>query len=163
MSVTTVGATDSTSQAWWAEMIKRKENEEATGTSASSLDASAVSMDLSPMGQMMSKLSSLATSDPDKFKEVTAGIAEKLEAAAKEATGKDAEMLSQMASQFSKASESGDVSDLKPPKPPDQAGYDANGNETQAPPPPPEDGDQGGPSSAVKSVLDEIFSSISSL
>jgi hypothetical protein len=151
MSITSVSSTSSTDALWWLEAIKNRSSQQTQGTSqtTSSQDAAA-NIKLSPMGQMMSKLESLSESDPDKFKELTLQISEKLKTAASKATGKDAEMLTEMADQFAKASESGDMSALRPPKPPD-------GAHDQSAPPPPTRGQDGGPSDDVRSVMDDIF------
>ena len=58
----------------------------------------------------------LITSDPDKFKTVTADIAQKLKDAAGSKTGKQADFLNQLADKFSAASQSGSASDLPAPR-----------------------------------------------
>jgi hypothetical protein len=73
-----------------------------------------VAVDISKPGQLMGQLDSLAQSDPDKFKAVTADIAQKLKDAASSQTGARADFLSKLADRFSTASESGNASDLNP-------------------------------------------------
>jgi hypothetical protein len=77
---------------------------------------SAVSVDLSKPGQLFSQLQNLAQTDPAKFKEVTAEIASQLKNAASSHTGKQADFLNALAGRFDAASQSGNVSDLKPPQ-----------------------------------------------
>ncbi len=71
--------------------------------------------DVSKMGSLMSQLDQLSKSDPTKFKEVTSDIADKLSAEATSAGGK-ATFLSKLASDFTQASQSGDMSAFKPPE-----------------------------------------------
>jgi len=94
-----VGTTDSTSN----------------GTSVSAT-GTAVSVDLSKPGQLFSQLQNLAQTDPTKFKEVTAEIASQLKDAAASQTGKQADFLNELAGRFDAASQSGKMSDLKPPQ-----------------------------------------------
>ena len=77
---------------------------------------SAVSVDLSKPGQLFSQLQNLAQTDPTKFKEVTAEIASQLKDAAASQTGKQADFLNELAGRFDAASQSGKMSDLKPPQ-----------------------------------------------
>jgi hypothetical protein len=86
-------------------------------TTVGSTDAtSGVTVDISKPGQLFSQLSSLASSDPDKFKTVTADIAQKLKDAAGSQDGKRADFLNQLADKFSAASQSGSAADLAPPR-----------------------------------------------
>jgi hypothetical protein len=87
-------------------------------SNGASVDAtsSAVSVDLSKPGQLFSQLQNLAQTDPPKFKEVTAEIASQLKDAASTHTGKQADFLNALAGRFDAASQSGNVSDLKPPQ-----------------------------------------------
>jgi hypothetical protein len=86
-------------------------------TSVTSSDAAnGVSVDISRPGQLFSQLSSLAQSNPDQFKSVTADIAAKLKDAAGSATGSQADFLNKIADRFQSASQSGSISDLQPPQ-----------------------------------------------
>jgi hypothetical protein len=76
---------------------------------------SGVNVDISKPGQLFSDLSSLAETDPDKFKAVTADIAQKLKTAAGSATGSQADTLNKIADRFQAAAQSGNASDLAPP------------------------------------------------
>jgi hypothetical protein len=160
MSVQSVSAAESAKASWWIEALKKKEAEQKQGIVSMGELSPPATMDVSPMAQMLSKLDSLSKSDPDKFKEVTAQIAAKLEEAAKSATGRDAEFLSQMARQFSAASEAGDVAALEPP---DSATHQGYGQSGDTPPPPPDGALAGGPSEAIRSVMDGIFATIADL
>ena len=72
---------------------------------------------LSPFAQMMSDLQQLQQSDPDKYKQVTQQIADKLQSAAQEAAqdgdNAAAAKLNQLSSDFSKASSTGQLPDVK--------------------------------------------------
>lgn len=76
------------------------------------------SLDLSKPSEIYSKLQELASTDPDKLKEVCASIAEKLESAAESSSGNDSKMLSDLAEKFQNVADGGDLSQLKPPEPP---------------------------------------------
>jgi hypothetical protein len=76
--------------------------------------AGGVTVDISKPGQLFSDLSSLAQSDPDKFKSVTADIAQKLKDAAAGESGGKADFLNKLADRFSAASQSGSAADLTP-------------------------------------------------
>jgi hypothetical protein len=66
---------------------------------------------------MMGKLADLQSSDPDKFKEVTQQISDKLSAAAGNSTDSDqASMLSGLADKFATAASTGSMSSLAPPE-----------------------------------------------
>lgn len=78
--------------------------------------ANGVNVDISRPGQLFSQLSSLAQSNPDQFKSVTADIATKLKDAASSASGSQADFLNKIADRFQAASQSGNVSDLAPPQ-----------------------------------------------
>lgn len=67
--------------------------------------------------ELFKKLEALATSDPEKFKEVTAQMAAKVEEAAEAATDpNEKKMLTELAAKLTDASQTGDVSGLKPPE-----------------------------------------------
>ncbi|MEA2697785.1 MAG: hypothetical protein QOI66_2056 [Myxococcales bacterium] len=76
--------------------------------------ASGVSVSISKPGQLFGQLSSLASSDPDKFKTVTADIAQKLKDAASSQDGRRADFLNQLADKFGAASQSGSAAGLAP-------------------------------------------------
>jgi hypothetical protein len=80
----------------------------------SSSAASGVSVDISKPGQLLSSLTSLATSNPAQFKSVTATIAQQLKDAASSQSGSSADFLNKLADRFSTASQSGKASDLTP-------------------------------------------------
>ena len=91
----------------------------AASTAASSAVATAttsngVSVEISKFGQLRSELDSLAQSDPEKFKAVTADIAQKLKDAAGNETGGKANFLNKLADRFNSASQSGNAADLSP-------------------------------------------------
>jgi len=91
-------------------------NPQTTPTTAlGSADATTgVSVDISKPGQLFGQLSSLASSDPEKFKTVTADIAQKLKDAASSQDGRRADFLNQLADKFTAASQSGSASGLAP-------------------------------------------------
>ena len=80
-----------------------------SGKSASSADASK----LSTPGQLFKELESLSKSNPAEFKKITSKIAQQLQNAATSSTDpSQANFLSQMAANFSNASQTGNFSDL---------------------------------------------------
>ena len=86
-------------------------------SSPSSLAADAangVSIDISKPGELFGDLASLAQSDPDRFKAVTADIAKKLKDAAGAEGGSRAVVLSKLADRFDSAAQSGSAADLAP-------------------------------------------------
>ena len=86
----------------------------ATSTVGSSDATTGVTVQMSKPAQLFSQLSDLASSDPDKFKQVTTDIAQKLKDAAGSQDGKRADFLNQLADKFSAASQSGSATDLAP-------------------------------------------------
>ena len=74
----------------------------------------AYAVNVSQPGQLLSQLQSLAQSDPAKFKTVTADIAAQLKDAASSRTGRQADVLNDLAGRFQSASKSGNPSDLTP-------------------------------------------------
>jgi hypothetical protein len=123
MSISAANTSYSSSSLQLLELLSTLRNTGSTSsaTNTTSIADTADKVDSAPdsgMAQMFSKLEDLATSDPDKFKELTAKIAKELKDAAGVTTGKDAEMLNKMADSFEKASESGNADDLRPQGPP---------------------------------------------
>lgn len=83
---------------------------------------------ISKGAQQMSKLSQLATSDPEKFKEAAQKISDQLTEKAKSSTDShEASMLTDMASKFADAAKTGNMDSLKPQSPPSGA----SGNSSQ--------------------------------
>jgi hypothetical protein len=83
----------------------------------SDLDAPKDKESASGPAQLFKKLEALAKSDPAKFKETTAAMAKKVQEAADAATDPRAKaMLTDLATKFTTASQSGDASGLKPPE-----------------------------------------------
>jgi len=72
---------------------------------------------ISEMGQMLSKLQSLATSKPDEFTSLASSIADKLTAAAQQASGDDATRLTELADRFRTAAQDGTTEALQPHAP----------------------------------------------
>ncbi|HVR61270.1 MAG TPA: hypothetical protein VMU50_05190 [Polyangia bacterium] len=85
-----------------------------TDATTSTDSVAGVSVDISKPGQLFGQLSSLASSDPAKFKQVTADIAQKLKDAAGSQDGKRADFLNQLSDKFTAASQSGSAADLAP-------------------------------------------------
>ncbi|HUO49550.1 MAG TPA: hypothetical protein VMU09_12015 [Acidimicrobiales bacterium] len=111
MNVNTVGTTGS---------LVGASSTAAVGTSstdaATDVDAlfPATQSSISGPGSLFGELASLAQSNPDEFKKVAGDIAQKLKAAAANATGDQAKFLSSMADKFGQAAQSGDMSVLRP-------------------------------------------------
>jgi HSP90 family molecular chaperone len=71
----------------------------------------------------MQELKELASSDPEKFKEVAQQISDKLtEAAGSSTDSKAAKMMTEMAGQFASAASSGSMSSFSMPEPPTGSG-----------------------------------------
>lgn len=149
LSVNTVSATDT---------------EDSAGISSVS-SAKSDSVDFSKPSEMMSKLQKLKETDPEKFKEVCNNISEKLSSTAEESGDK---MLSDLAAKFQDVANGGDISQLKPPAPPEGgqrpqgvAAYSQNAESASANMVPPQNG-QNGNHADMKSIMDSIFSEIDS-
>ena len=77
---------------------------------------------VSKMGEFMKQLETLRTTDPAQFKEVTAAIGNSLSELAKSQSSDAAAMLSDLANKFTQASNTGEISALKPSGPPPNNG-----------------------------------------
>jgi len=96
-----------------------KSNSATSTTATQSVDSPT---GMSKMGELMKKLDGLATSDPDKFKEVTSNIASQLKDLASTLSGDEADHVSDLASKFEGAAKSGTMNSLKPSGPPPPQG-----------------------------------------
>ena len=76
---------------------------------------SSTNSDVSDFASVMNSLQELSQSDPTKFKEVMGSVASTLQADASNATGSQAQFLSQLADKFQQASQTGSMSPLQPP------------------------------------------------
>lgn len=74
--------------------------------------------DISGAAKKMAELNELRTSDPEKFKATLTEMAEKVRTDAAGRTGKEAEFLNGLADKLENAALTGDLSQLKPTKPP---------------------------------------------
>jgi len=74
----------------------------------------AASVQISKPGQVLSKLQSLAQTDPAKFKQLLTDAADKLRADAQREQGGASKALTALADKFQQAADTGDVSGLKP-------------------------------------------------
>ncbi|WP_026368138.1 hypothetical protein [Aminiphilus circumscriptus] len=81
---------------------------------------------LSGPGELLSKLRQLQEEDPEQFKIVAKELAEQLQTMADEMGGTEGEMLSSFASDLLTASETGDLSAMRP-KPPQGGGMPPGG------------------------------------
>lgn len=100
------------------QQLSTSSSSKTSGSQAQTTATDADSMKFSKMGAAMKQLKELETSDPTKFKKVTAQISSKLTELAKNQTGETAQMTSDLASKFASASESGSMDALKPSGPP---------------------------------------------
>jgi hypothetical protein len=105
-------------------ILQSNESSSNSTSSTGSTNSSSDSVGLSGPAQLFNELQQLASSDPTKFKEVAAQIAQQLETAAGESdsstgssssTGGVNQMLANLASKFEEAAETGNVSVLQPP------------------------------------------------
>jgi hypothetical protein len=91
----------------------------AVDTTESGSDAERTdSTTISGPAEFMNKLQKLKETDPEQFKEVVQGVADKLTSAAESATDeRSKKMLTSLAEKFSSVADGGDLSQLEPPKP----------------------------------------------
>jgi HSP90 family molecular chaperone len=94
----------------------------SSATSSSSVTSAGDSTEMSEVAKLMKELGDLQKSDPAKFKEATAEIAQKLKDAASKTTGGQADLLNGLANKFDQASQTGSMSALQPPAAPGQHG-----------------------------------------
>ena len=103
----------------------------AVNSLASGLSIKGDGGEFSKGAKAMQQLKDLASSDPDKFKEVTQQISDKLsEAAGNASDSNTAKMLSSMSEKFASAASSGSMDSLTPPSPP-SGGNGAQGQAAQ--------------------------------
>ncbi len=106
------------------------------------------------MGELMKQLDKLAQTDAEAFKEVTASIAEQLSTLAESSGSGASNMLSDLSSRFTQASQSGSTDGLEPQGPP-------------PPPPPPSSGSgsdsSGNGSYGVAGSNQELFAMLQSM
>jgi len=120
-----------------------------------------ISVQMSPMGGLMNELTSLAQSDPDKFKQVTAQISQQLTDAAAQQSGHAADFLTKMADRFKQASQSGNASDLSPQGhhgPHQAGGHHAHKQYAQADDPTGQSTDPNNSRAAVMKSVEDIIS-----
>jgi hypothetical protein len=86
-------------------------------SSQPSFEESEDELTVSGPGELLAKLRKLQEEDPERFQTVAKEMAEKMQAMADELGGTEGEMLSAFASDLLKASETGDLSSMRP-KPP---------------------------------------------
>jgi len=140
MSVSGIGSTSSIAATLELLSTRASQADSTDGTG----DTEAVATEVSGPARWMRELDSLASSDPEKFKSVTASIAAKLKEMASGASGDQAKLLGDMATHFEQASQTGSIDALKPkggpppgPPPGDAAGKvqkyaDQQGSDTEA-------------------------------
>src|SRR5262249_13472971 len=121
------------------------------------------SSQVSDFAKLMKELENLQQSDPSQFKETTAKIADKLEAAAKEAAdsgdSQQASPLNDLASKVKAASETGEMPDLRPPG--DSGGMrGAAGGPPPGPPPSSDSDSNSDSSSSTSDVSTDLASSL---
>ncbi len=134
---------------------------DSTGSSTST---PAASVDVSGPGQIYAKLQQLQQEDPTKFKQVVSEIAKQLQSAATQSGDKN---LSALASKFEDVANGGDLSEIKPPSPPQggsgmAAAYSQTAQMSGQPPsgPPPSSANGTSGSSAGSNTMQSLFSNI---
>ncbi|WP_243439989.1 hypothetical protein [Fundidesulfovibrio soli] len=148
MSISSIGSQNRLESVYGIQEVGQTQSSQASGNSGSSSETDKASF--SKMGQMMSQLLSLQTSDPDKFKEVAQEIAGDLAKQASSATSAgQANMYSDLSAKFAEAAKTGSMDSLKP----------------QGPPPPPPGGASAaaGPGGDMQAGFDELNSVISQI
>jgi hypothetical protein len=90
---------------------------QATATASTAVGGAATtdSAQLSPMAALLNQLQQLQQTDPTKFKSVMSNIAATLTTDAQNATGPQAQHLTELADKFSQAAQTGQMPDLQPP------------------------------------------------
>ncbi len=118
MSLQPINANNAALQ--WLTQVNSSANSGATSTTGStsagllsSLESNGTAS-LSQAGQFLSKLDSLAQTDPTKFKALTSQISTELSTAAQQATGPEQQFLQNLSGQFKTASETGSAAALQP-------------------------------------------------
>jgi len=97
-----------------ASILPRIDGDADDAQQASGVLPAATQTTVSQSGGLLGQLSDLARSNPDQFKAVTSEISQKLKDEASQATGGKATFLNNLADKFNQASQSGDLSSLKP-------------------------------------------------
>ena len=110
---TSAGAADPLS-ALYAPSTTAPAAEAASSSSASALTSAASATSVSGSGSLLSQLQQLSFSNPAAFKEATAAIATQLQSDAQQTGGSAGQSLSSLAAKFQQASQTGDLSALKP-------------------------------------------------
>ena len=148
----TINQTSSTQDLF--QLLEAAQNSQTNATSSatqtsSTTSASAASSDsasTSGAAELFKELEQLSTSNPAEFKKITASISQQLAAASKNSTDpQQAQALSNLATSFSNASQSGKFSDLFPQH-----------NGGSAPPPPPPDSASSAYSSSSSNSSDPL-------
>lgn len=142
--ITSYGQLSQLSSVSGLEQYWNNDDSTTTGVSSSKSDSSSMSQ----MGQMMSSLMQLSSTDTDKFKEVAQQIADELAEQAESATTiGQSTMLTQMSANFATAAQTGSMESLKPQGPPL--------------PPPSESSSGSGGGDAFSAISDAIAESLS--
>jgi hypothetical protein len=116
-----------------ASPISRAQDAETTTRTAPSSSSAASHTRLSRLGDLMSKLQDLETSDPAKAKQVLTSIATAL---SDKATSSGDPHLTELADKFTEAAKTGDLSALQPHGPPPEAhGHGGPHGHPHGPPP----------------------------
>ena len=97
---------------------------EVDGIVQSAAGETGLSVQISGMGRGLGELEELSRTDPDKFKELMETIADRLADAAGESDGMKAQFLTDLSDGFRRAGETGDLAELRPPRPPMAYGED---------------------------------------
>ena len=120
MQISTLTSTPVDSTNSLASLLSAASTDTTTATSATS--TAAASTDVSKPGELLSKLEQLKEKDPTKFKQVMSDMATKLKnLASSDTDSAGAKRLTDLASKFQTAADTGDLSALQPPKPPSGA------------------------------------------
>jgi hypothetical protein len=134
-----------------------------SSTASTSTTAGSDSASLSDPGKLFQELDALSQSNPTEFKKITAELSQELQKAASSSSDSgQSNFLTEMASNFEKASQSGNFSDLFPSGSQQQAGSTTGSSNstssTSAPPSPFGDNSSGASSASTHDMLSTIFS-----
>lgn len=111
---------------------------------------------ISQGAKAMGKLANLATTDPEKFKEAAQKIADGLKEKAENTTDTDDKQhLTEMASQFEEAAETGSMDSLKPPSKPEGSAMNGSSLSKYS-----SGGDKSNMMSSIDSIISNALSSV---
>lgn len=111
MSIASISGNSAISLQQWLQSLP---GNSSNTTKTSSSDTTSGNVDLSLTSQFLSKLDSLAQSDPNKFQQLTSQISTAFSSAAQQSSGTQSQFLDQLSDKFKTASQTGSAAGLQP-------------------------------------------------